>query len=155
MVFFSVMTIIERSALVRFPARDMFKLVADIDAYQQFLPWCHSSRILTRQDSVVEAELEVARGGFHKHFSTQNVNHEPDEITMALLNGPFNSLQGAWNFIPLSENASKISLKLEFELAGGIAAMAFGRIFNQICETMVDAFHQRAIAVYGKTNDSG
>ena len=147
------MTVIERSALVRFPAADMFKIVADIDAYQHFLPWCQSSRILFRQESVVEAELEIARGGFHKQFSTRNVNKEPDEISMTLLNGPFKSLQGAWNFIPLSDSASKISLKLDFELAGGIAAIAFGQIFHQICETMVDAFHQRAIAIYGKTND--
>jgi ribosome-associated toxin RatA of RatAB toxin-antitoxin module len=98
---------------------------------------------------VVEAELEIARGGFRKQFSTQNVNQEPDQINMTLLNGPFNSLNGIWQFIPLGDNASKISLKLEFELPGGIAAIAFGRIFHQICETMVDAFHQRAKELYG------
>ncbi len=143
------MTKIERSALVRFPANDMFSLVADIESYPSFLPWCQSSRIISREDSVVEAELEIARAGFHKQFSTQNVNHEPDQINMTLLNGPFNSLYGVWQFIPLGDDASKISLNLEFELAGGIAALAFGRIFHQICETMVDAFHQRAKELYG------
>ena len=149
------MTIIERSALVRFPAQKMFKLVADIDAYPEFLPWCQSSRIISEQDSVIEAELEIARGGFHKSFSTRNINREPDEISITLLNGPFNALQGAWQFIPLDNNASKIALKLEFELAGGVTALAFGRIFHQICETMVDAFHKRAIALYGKTDATG
>lgn len=149
------MTTIERSALVRFPAQKMFKLVADIDAYPQFLPWCQSSRILSRDDTVVKAELEITRGGFHKHFSTENVNNEPDEIKMTLLDGPFKSLQGCWRFIALNNSASKISLRLEFELAGGLAAMAFGRVFNQICETMVDAFHKRAITLYGNTNHSG
>ena len=143
------MTKIERSALVRFPANDMFSLVADIESYPSFLPWCQSSRIISREDSVVEAELEIARAGFHKQFSTQNVNHEPDQINMTLLNGPFNSLHGTWQFIPLGDDASKISLNLEFELPGGIAALAFGRIFHQICETMVDAFHQRAKELYG------
>lgn len=143
------MTTIERSALVRFPAKDMFSLVADIESYPHFLSWCQSSRILSAEDSIVEAELEIARGGFHKQFSTQNVNLEPNEIKMTLLNGPFQSLNGAWQFIPLNDHASKISLKLEFELSGGIAAIAFGRIFHQICETMVDAFHQRAKDLYG------
>ena len=147
------MTKIERSALVRFPAKDMFSLVADIESYPHFLPWCQSSRILTKEgsaeDSIVDAELVIARGGFHKQFSTHNVNLEPTEIKMTLLSGPFNSLNGVWQFIPLSDHASKISLKLEFELPGGIAAIAFGRIFHQICETMVDAFHQRAKDLYG------
>ncbi|MEE9346271.1 MAG: type II toxin-antitoxin system RatA family toxin [Methylococcales bacterium] len=142
------MTKIERSALVRFSANEMFLLVADIESYPCFLPWCQSSRVLSSVDAVVEAELEIARGGFHKKFSTQNVNLKPNEIKMTLLNGPFNSLNGAWHFIPLSDHASKISLKLEFELPGGIAAIAFGRIFHQICETMVDAFHQRAKDLY-------
>ena len=149
------MTTIERSALVRFPAQSMFSLVADIDAYPEFLPWCQSSRILSRSDAVIEAELEIARGGFRRSFSTKNVNREPDEITMTLLNGPFNSLQGVWQFTQLGDNASKIALKLDFEMAGGVAAIAFGRIFNQICETMVDAFHQRAIALHGKTSHAG
>ncbi|HFD13295.1 MAG TPA: type II toxin-antitoxin system RatA family toxin [Crenotrichaceae bacterium] len=148
------MTSIERSALVRFSAQQMYDLVADIAAYPEFLPWCQSSRILSGVDSVVEAELEIARGGFHKSFSTRNVNIEPDEIKMTLLNGPFTALQGSWLFTPLNNNASKIILKLEFELAGGVAAVAFGRIFNQICETMVDAFHQRAIVLYGTTSNS-
>lgn len=143
------MTKIERSALVRFSAKDMFALVADIESYPHFLPWCQSSRILSRENSVVEAELDIARGGFRKQFSTQNVNQEPDQINMTLLNGPFNSLHGVWQFIPLGDDASKISLKLEFDLPGGIAAIAFGRIFHQICETMVDAFHQRAKELYG------
>jgi ribosome-associated toxin RatA of RatAB toxin-antitoxin module len=148
------MTVIERSALVRFSASDMFALVADIEAYPQFLPWCQSSRILSEDGVVVEAELDIARAGFHKQFSTQNINHQPDEIKMTLLNGPFDSLHGVWQFIPLTDDASKISLKLEFELSGGIAALAFGRIFHQICETMVDAFHQRAKQLYGQSNDS-
>lgn len=143
------MTTIERSALVRYPAKQMFSLVADIDAYQEFLPWCQSSHVLSAHNDVVEAELTIARGGFQQQFSTRNVNHEPSEIRMSLLKGPFKSLQGVWQFIELNEQASKIVLKLEFEMAGGIATIAFGRLFQQICETMVEAFHQRAVTLYG------
>ncbi|MCH9696766.1 MAG: type II toxin-antitoxin system RatA family toxin [Gammaproteobacteria bacterium] len=143
------MTTIERSALVRYPANKMFNLVADIDAYQEFLPWCQSSRIISEYDDVVDAELTISRGGFQQQFSTRNANHEPSEIHMSLLKGPFKSLQGVWQFIELNEQASKIVLKLEFEMAGGIATIAFGRLFQQICETMVEAFHQRAVALYG------
>jgi ribosome-associated toxin RatA of RatAB toxin-antitoxin module len=58
-------------------------------------------------------------------------------------------LEGRWEFIPLREDASKISLDLEFEMSGKLASMAFGAVFNQICNTMVSSFTARAKAVYG------
>jgi ribosome-associated toxin RatA of RatAB toxin-antitoxin module len=68
---------------------------------------------------------------------------------MSLLNGPFSSLEGVWDFMPLRADASKISLDLEFEMSGKLAALAFGAVFNQICNTMVSSFTQRAKQVYG------
>ena len=143
------MTTVERNALVRISARRMFDLVEDIDAYDQFLPWCHASRILKREGNVVEAELEIARGGFRKAFSTRNTSFGHEKITMNLIKGPFSSLEGAWTFLPLREDASKISLELEFEMAGKLTNLAFGAVFNQICNSMVGAFSQRAKELYG------
>jgi ribosome-associated toxin RatA of RatAB toxin-antitoxin module len=142
------MTSVEKSALVRFPAHLMFELVNDIESYPQFLPWCHASRVLRRSGDVVDAELEIARGGFQKSFATRNTLLAPQEIRMSLLNGPFRHLEGVWSFTALRQDASKISLSLEFEMSGKIAALAFGAIFNQICNTMVDAFAERAKVLY-------
>ena len=143
------MTIIHRSALVRFPAQAMFDLVEDIESYPKFLPWCRATRILLREGPVVEAELEIAKGGFRKAFATRNTASEQGEIKMTLIDGPFRYLEGAWKFLPLREDASKISLDLDFELSGTLASLAFGAMFNQICDTMVNAFSERAKVVYG------
>lgn len=143
------MTTIEKSALVRFSAPQMFALVEDIESYPQFLPWCRSSRILKREGDVVEAELEIARAGFHKSFATRNTHKGQDEIHIRLLRGPFSHLEGIWRFQPLREDASKISLELEFELSGRLADLAFDAVFNQICNTLVGAFTERAKALYG------
>lgn len=151
------MTTVRKSALVRFPAQLMFELVADIESYPKFLPWCRSSRVLRRADNLVEAELEIARGGFHKTFATRNVVLGSREIRLSLLEGPFEYLEGVWTFTPLREDASKISLELEFEMSGKLANLAFGAIFNQICNTMVGAFSERAKTIYGyshKENES-
>jgi ribosome-associated toxin RatA of RatAB toxin-antitoxin module len=66
-----------------------------------------------------------------------------------LLDGPFSSLEGVWSFMPLREDASKISLDLEFEINGKFASLAFGAVFNQICNTMVTSFTERAKKIYG------
>ncbi len=142
------MTAVRKSALVKFSAQQMFDLVNDVESYPEFLPWCSASRILRREDDTVEAELMISKGGFNKSFATRNTLVQGSRITLSLLNGPFSSLSGMWNFIPLREDASKITLDLEFEMSGRLANLAFGTVFNQICNTMVASFTQRAKDVY-------
>ncbi|MFA5985160.1 MAG: type II toxin-antitoxin system RatA family toxin [Methylococcaceae bacterium] len=143
------MTVVEKSALVKFSAQQMLDLVNDIERYSEFLPWCSRSRILKREQDIIEAELTIAKGGFVKSFSTRNKTDKDGVISMQLLEGPFSRLEGQWQFLPLREDASKISLNLEFEMTGKLASLAFGALFNQICNTMVSSFTERAKAVYG------
>jgi len=140
---------IHKNALIRCSAQQMFELVDDIESYPEFLPWCGSSRVLKREGNIVEAELEVARGTFHQVFATRNLVVPGEEIRMTLLRGPFSYLEGAWRFQPLREDACKISLDLSFEMNSKLGSLAFGAMFNQICETMVGAFTQRAKELYG------
>jgi len=126
----------------------MFELVNDIESYPQFLPWCSGSRIISRGEDFVEAELMINKGGFKKAFSTRNRIDRGGKITVSLLDGPFSSLEGVWRFMPLREDASKISLDLEFEMSGKLASLAFGAVFNQICNTMVSSFTSRAKEIY-------
>lgn len=142
-------TTVQKSALVKFSALQMFNLVENVEAYPEFLPWCSGSRILTRNGDMFEAELMIAKGGFNKSFTTRNRSDAGGRMTISLLNGPFSYLEGVWNFMPLREDASKISLDLQFEMSGKLAALAFGMVFNQICNTMVGSFTQRAKQVYG------
>jgi ribosome-associated toxin RatA of RatAB toxin-antitoxin module len=144
-----MMTVVQKSALVKFSAQQMFDIVDDIEAYPQFLPWCAGSRILKREGDIVEGEIQIAKAGFHKSFATRNRIDNGGKIYMSLLDGPFSSLEGVWTFMPLREDASKISLDLEFEIAGTLASLAFGPVFNQICNTMVTSFTQRAKSLYG------
>ena len=142
------MTVIHKSALVHFSATAMRQLVTDIESYPEFLPWCRSSKILSQVGGVVEAELDIAWSGIKKSFATRNTLTEQGNIDMQLLSGPFRNLDGIWQFLPLREDASKISLDLEFEFSSKLNQLAFGAVFNQICNTMVNAFTQRAKDVY-------
>ena len=142
------MTRIEKTALVKFSAQQMFDLVNDIESYPQFLPWCSQSRIIKREGNIVEAELSISKGGFQKSFSTRNELDMGKEITVSLIDGPFSHLAGIWQFQPLREDASKILFNLDFELSGRLASLAFGAVFNQICNTMVSSFTTRAKQVY-------
>jgi len=143
------MPIVQKSALIKYSALQMFEIVDDIESYPEFLPWCSGSKILKREGDIVEAELLIAKAGFNKSFATRNRSDGHGKLFMTLLDGPFSSLDGVWDFMPLREDASKISLDLEFEMHGKFASLAFGAVFNQICNTMVKSFTDRAKQVYG------
>lgn len=143
------MTVVQKSALVKFSAAQMFDVVDDIESYPSFLPWCSGSKVLKRENDIVEAELHISKAGFKKTFATRNrCEKEQGKLFLTLLDGPFSSLDGVWSFMPLREDASKISLDLEFQINGKFASLAFGAVFNQICNTMVSSFTDRAKKIY-------
>jgi ribosome-associated toxin RatA of RatAB toxin-antitoxin module len=144
------MTTVSRSALVPYSAEDMFRLVDDVESYERFLPWVKSSRELHRDDDTVRATLVFSKGGFEKSFTTQNRSQRGKMIDIRLVEGPFRHLDGYWRFEPLGEDACKVSLDLEFEFSSRLLGMAFGRVFTQVANTLVDSFVRRAEEVYGR-----
>lgn len=144
------MSRVQKSALVPFSDQAMFDLVKDIDRYVEFLPWCGDSKVLEESADRVCGSITVQRLGVRQAFSTCNQLEQPGRITIDLKEGPFKSLKGAWEFTALRENACKVTLTLDFEFSGHLINMAFGKVFEQIANTMVDAFCQRARDVYTK-----
>lgn len=144
------MTTIHKSALVSYSSGQMYALVNDVDAYAQFLPWCRSSRVLSRNADEVRASVEIAHGALHKSFTTLNRLQQDKMIEMRLIEGPFRRLEGFWRFDILGEQACKVSLDLDFEFSNRLVGMAMGPIFTQIANSLVDAFCKRARDVYGK-----
>jgi len=142
------MTQVDRSALVLHTAEQMFDLVNDVANYPEFLPWCSGSTIIESTPEVMQASLYVAKAGLKYSFTTRNALQRPGEIRMELVEGPFSSLSGVWTFTPLSEEASKVGLSLQFDFSGKLASMAMSKVFNQMAATMVDAFVSRADQVY-------
>ena len=143
------MTTISKSALVTHSPEDMFKLVDDIEAYSEFLPWCGKATEISRDDENVEASIFISHSGLNKEFTTQNKNTEFEKIEMHLVNGPFKNLDGVWLFEPLGESACKVSLNLEFEFSSKIINVTLGPVFSKIANSLVDAFIKRADNIYG------
>jgi len=139
---------VKKSALVPHSASQMFELVEDVDSYPKFLPWCHRAHVLSRRDNEVCGEIEVARLGIRQTFSTCNRFVRNEYMDITLLDGPFRRLNGRWNFRALRPDACKVELELDFEFSGKMIDRAFGAVFHQIANTLVDAFSKRAVEVY-------
>jgi len=142
------MTDISRSAIVPFAAEAMYRLVADIESYPQFLPWCGGAQVLSEQAGEVRASVTIDYKGVNKSFTTVNQQTPGKRIEMSLVEGPFKKLHGVWEFIELDNDASKVQLHLEFEFANKLIGMTLGKVFSTIADTLVDAFCRRAEQVY-------
>lgn len=136
--------VIDKSALVMHSAERMFDVVNDIPRYPEFLPWCAGAEVHDVSGDQLTASLDVAKGGVRHRFTTRNELLVPERIDMVLVDGPFRDLRGQWHFRALSDSACKVVLQLEFEFSGKLARMAFGPVFSQAANTMVEAFCRRA-----------
>lgn len=144
------MRTVDRNAIMPYTAEAMYQLVADVETYPDFLPWCRSARVDQRGGGEVEASLEISRGPVRKSFTTRNQLKYGESIRMSLVDGPFKHLNGEWRFTPLGNDGSKIELHLEFDFESRLLKATVGPVFNHIAETMVDALCKRAHALYGK-----
>jgi len=140
---------VNKSALVPFSAEQMYKLVADVDAYQDFLPWCGHSEMLSREGDVIVGTVTISKGGINKSFTTENHLQENEQIEVKLVDGPFKKLDGFWRFEALKEGACKVSLDLEYEFASRLLGLVVGPVFNQVANNMVDSFVKQAKVAYG------
>ena len=49
----------------------MFDLVADIDSYSKFLPWCVASRVRRRNGDVLHADLVIGFKMFREKYTSK------------------------------------------------------------------------------------
>lgn len=128
----------------------MYALVADIESYGKFLPWCGGARVLARAPDVVTAAIDIDYRGVHKTFTTRNTLEAGRRMDLRLVDGPFRHLLGHWQFDPLDEVSCKVLLELDFDFSNRLVALVVGPVFESIARSLVDSFRGRAEALYGK-----
>lgn len=127
----------------------MFDLVNDVARYPEFLPWCTSGEVLSGSSDEITARLEISGVGIRQQFTTRNHLRRPYSMSLSLVDGPFRSLEGAWQFTQLGESGCKVALSLEFEVSSGLMNLALEKLFDAAAERLVDAFCDRAAECYG------
>ena len=140
---------IRRSALVNYSPAQMFDLVNDVEAYPKRFPWCVGAEILERTGDVLVARLDLKFAGFRQSFTTRNSVNPPTRLHMSLVDGPFRSLDGVWDFLALGDAGCKISFALDFDYASRLGGGALKLGFQGLANRMVDDFCREAERVYG------
>lgn len=96
------------------------------------------------------ARLELAQGRLRQAFTTRNRLQPPALIVMELVDGPFDSFEGRWQFQALGDSACKVTLDLRFALSSRLASLAAGQLFQSVANRLVDSLSQRARQLHGR-----
>lgn len=144
------MTSVRRSAFVPYSAHEMYDLVADLESYPQFLPWCSGARILSQDEEQTIASIDIAYHRVRKTLTTRNRLQPGELMEVRLVEGPFKQLHGFWRFQALAARASRISLDLEFDFSNRVLTLTLGPVFATIANSLVDSFRTRAVELYGE-----
>jgi coenzyme Q-binding protein COQ10 len=128
-------------------AEEMFALVAGVDRYPEFLPWCKAARITRREGNVFYADLVVAFKVFRERFSSKVTLHNKSLIDVEYINGPFHYLNNHWKF-DSAPGGCIVDFYVDFEFKSKILQNLIGLLFNEAVQRMVAAFEARAHQLY-------
>ena len=143
----------EESKTVNYSKDQMFDLVADIDRYDEFLPWCNNSKIINtsiKDDiKIVIADLEIGYDQFvYTYRSEVKLHKDKSEINVRNLDGPFKYLENNWKFVTVNKSKCEIQFKIDFELNITLFDILMRKFFDLAFQKMVDAFISRANEIY-------
>ena len=127
----------------------LFDLVADIERYPEFLPWCVGARVRSREEDLVVADLIIGFKMVRERFTSRVKLDRPNlRIDVAYTEGPFRYLNNHWHFEPLADGRCRIDFYVDFEFRSVILQRIIGALFNEAVRRMVQAFENRARKLY-------
>lgn len=135
---------VSKSALLPYSDQQLFDLINDIESYPSFLDGCDDAEILRCEGDVMEARLALSKKGVSQVFVTRNTLVPGRSITMELVEGPLQSLNGEWRISPLADQGCKLSLELSFEMKQGLVMQMIAKFFGEIGNRLVDAVSDEA-----------
>jgi coenzyme Q-binding protein COQ10 len=131
----------------------VFDLVADVEKYPQFLPWCTACRINRREsEAVFIADLAIGFKMVRETFTSRVTVERPHQVKVQYIDGPFRHLINTWTFhsaaTPTGTPATRVEFFLEFEFRSRILQSIIGVLFEEAVRRMVAAFETRAAHLY-------
>lgn len=139
----------EETRVLPYSPEQLFDLVADIDRYRDFLPWCLGSRVTKRDGDVAIADLVIGFKMLRETYTSKVTFDRPHAIEVAYLKGPFRRLDNRWRFEPAENGQCRIYFFVEFEFGPALLKRVMEPLFHEAVRRMVRAFETRAADLYG------
>ena len=133
----------------------LFDIVATVDRYPEFLPWCSAARVTEREGDTFFADLVISFKVWREKFASKVVLDRTDRIIhVSYVNGPFKYMNNSWKFCDGPDNGCIIDFHVEFEFKSRILQQLIGLLFDEAVRRMVGAFEARARKLHGDRGPS-
>ena len=136
-----------------YSAKQMYSLVADVENYNEFLPWCSATRIrrrnLKRECEILEVDLVISFKVFREKFGSRvSLYEQLLKIETVDIDGPFKHMRSDWSFEDTADGCS-VNFFVDFEFKNALLQRIVGIVFNEAMQRVVHAFEKRARDLYG------
>ncbi len=138
--------------ILPYTPQQLFALVADVEKYPEFLPWCRAARVSERTANSFLGELIVSFSHLTERYSSRVILTPPTDtaegrIEVTLVKGPFTRLDNHWRFTSHPQGC-ELYFAVEFEFKSKLLNSLIGGMFTRASEKMVAAFTERAETLY-------
>ncbi len=128
----------------------MYSMVADVDSYADFLPWCQGVRVYRRTEDSLYADLVIGFKMFRERF-TSHVTFTDDRIEVEYIKGPLKYLHNHWQFTETENGGCRVDFLVDFEFKNKLFEKMIGGFFTEAVSHMIGAFEKRADELYGSS----
>jgi coenzyme Q-binding protein COQ10 len=149
--------------LFGYAPKEFFDVVADVDAYSLFVPWCVRSAVARRAPAAaggasgghLEAELEVGFQMFvEKYTSIVELSPESSPMVITSRTGDdsalFSRLDARWEFAPgPAARSAWVTFELDFAFKSPLYAKVADLFFEEVVTRMLGAFEGRCRELHG------
>lgn len=134
--------------IVPYAADLMYRVVADVERYPDFLPWVVSLRVLEREKKgdkdILIAEMLVGFRALRERYTSRVIcDPAARTIDVSQTQGVFKHLRNDWRFTP-EGSGCRIDFLLEFEFKSRVLNAVAGSVFAHAATQMSHAFETRA-----------
>ena len=132
----------------------LFDLVADVQRYDEFLPWVVAVRVRSSSERETIADLVVGFNAFKERFTSKVVKDRPQRICVDYIEGPLKFLHNKWAFDRAADGGTNVAFAVDFAFKSRLFESLAGAMFDRALRKMTSAFEQRAAALYGINSSS-
>ncbi|KAK9169441.1 hypothetical protein Syun_001581 [Stephania yunnanensis] len=142
----------EERRVLGYHPEQLFAVVAAVDLYEDFVPWCQGSRIIRHDpDGTFDAELQI---GF-KFLTESYVSHvelnKPRSIkTTVTESNLFDHLINIWEFNPgPMPGTCDLRFLVDFKFQSPLYRQVASMFFKEVVGKLGDSFSDRCRVIYG------
>jgi coenzyme Q-binding protein COQ10 len=131
----------------------MFDLVADVERYPEFLPFCENLVVRARDNDgdkqVLVADMTIGYKLVRETITSRVIlDRKAMEIRADNITGPFRKMQNKWTFHPLDDGGCEIRFAITYEFKSRTLSVLVGGLFDKVFRRFTDAFETRADLIF-------